>query len=136
MAVLCTTGEIYGCCQNPRPHGRVHRVSLFPSAFVSPSLTDHLYSFGLKLEERVEYLSRAISNAKSTSMDGSRRQDSDSEFLSDLQDKLDVASVQLELLPRVYRAVPDAAKNPQVLDLASRLMTITEVSFRKSPIFH
>ncbi|KIO34705.1 hypothetical protein M407DRAFT_16664 [Tulasnella calospora MUT 4182] len=83
--------------------------------------------FGLKLEERVEYLSRAISNAKSTSMDGSRRHDSDAEFLSDLQDKLDVASVQLELLPRVYRAVPDASKNPQVLDLASRLMTITEL---------
>ncbi|KAG9017194.1 hypothetical protein FRB90_001413 [Tulasnella sp. 427] len=84
-------------------------------------------NFGLKLDERVEYLSRAISNAKSTSMDGSRRHDSDAEFLSDLQDKLDVASVQLEILPRVYRVVPDSSKSPQVLDLATRLMTISEL---------
>lgn len=99
-------------------------------------MADLLPSFGLKLEERVEYLSRAISNAKSTSTDGSRRHDTDAEFLSDLQDKLDVASVQLEMLPRVYRAVPDASKSPKVLDLASRLMTISEVRIGKPLTLH
>lgn len=81
--------------------------------------------FGLTLEQRIEYLSRAIGNAKSTSSDG-RRFGTEGEFLSDLEDKLDVATVQMELLVRASREVPEEDRNI-LLPLREQLLSISEV---------
>ncbi|KAG8903519.1 hypothetical protein FRB99_003175 [Tulasnella sp. 403] len=83
--------------------------------------------FGLTLDERIQYLSLAISNAKSTSGDGLRRSETDGEFLSDLSDKLDVATVQLEIYARLTSAGRTPDQDPKLLALANSLLTISEL---------
>ena len=82
----------------------------------------------LSLEQRIQFLSLAISNAKSTSGDGLRRHETDGEFLKDTEDKLDVATIQLEVYARLVPMVPNPDENPKVQELASQLLTLQEVS--------
>ncbi|KAG8885546.1 hypothetical protein FRB98_001774 [Tulasnella sp. 332] len=84
-------------------------------------------SYGLALDQRIQYLSLAISNAKSTSGDGLRRYEADGEFLKDSEDKLDVATIQLEIYTRLVPMVINPDEDPKVQDLASRLMTLQEL---------
>ncbi|KAG8993106.1 hypothetical protein FRB94_011063 [Tulasnella sp. JGI-2019a] len=83
--------------------------------------------YGLTLDQRIQYLSLAISNAKSTSGDGLRRYEADGEFLKDTEDKLDVATIQIEIYSRLVPMVANPDEDPKVQDLASRLMTLQEL---------
>lgn len=91
------------------------------------------FRFDLNLNERVEYLSLAIGNAKATSGDGLRRYDGDGEFLGDLEDKLEVATIQIEIQSLVGHLAQDQA----LLDnLSQRLLNITDVSLHGEESLH
>jgi nuclear pore complex protein Nup155 len=82
-------------------------------------------SFPLSIHKRVEYLSLAVGNAKSQFP--STRGDA-VQFLTDVEEKLEVAQVQIE----IYRAIEDLDLSPaekrQWLDkVEDRLFTISEV---------
>ena len=94
-------------------------------------------SLPLDLSKRVEYLTLALSNGKSHASEYSR-QESAGEFLTEVEEQLDVANVQLEILREVEGLVGrsggiDALDNmvgspwggPERLE--STLLTNTEV---------
>lgn len=84
--------------------------------------------FDLTLEQRLEYLTLAVGNAKSHPISATGQHETAIAFLTDLEEKLDVAQVQLEmystLLPRASDPGEDGAK---VQLLGKRLFNITEV---------
>ena len=100
-----------------------HQLTLF-----SPFST-FLRRLPLLLAERVEYLTLAVSNAKSSGS-SSRSAGPSVEFLTDLEEKLEVAQVQLEVARTVYEHVDmdQNLKDDLQAKLDSRLMTISEVS--------
>ncbi len=69
----------------------------------------------------------AISNAKATSRESSRRLEVDAEFLTDIEDKIEVATLQLELHGRL-KHLEGASHHVNIGELDERLMTITDVS--------
>ncbi|EKM61129.1 uncharacterized protein PHACADRAFT_24346 [Phanerochaete carnosa HHB-10118-sp] len=82
--------------------------------------------FNLSLEERLEYLTLAVGNAKSHPISSMGAHEAAIAFLTDLEEKLEVVQVQLEiyhtLLPQVNGE--DAAK---VQLLSKRLFSVTEL---------
>ncbi|KAF8527887.1 nucleoporin [Hysterangium stoloniferum] len=68
--------------------------------------------FELPLDKRIEYLTLAVNNAKSHSSAEVGRQETAVEFLTDLEEKLEVAQVQRE----VYHSLFAKLKNPQGQD--------------------
>jgi len=86
-------------------------------------------NFPMTLDKRIEYLSLAIGNAKSHQASDYDHQDQGLvEFLNDLEEKLEVANLQMELLDVMQniRALDDAGKR-DLERLASRLMNVTEL---------
>lgn len=83
--------------------------------------------FSLTLDTRLEYLTLAVGNAKSHPVSVGGRHETAIAFLTDLEEKLDVAQVQLELyntlLPRQHE--PEVAERFKAL--SNRLYNITEV---------
>ena len=81
----------------------------------------------MSLEQRLEYLTLAVSNAKSHPVSVGGRHETAIAFLTDLEEKLEVAQVQLELyntlLPRHLE--PDVAERFKAL--SHRLYNVTEV---------
>lgn len=77
----------------------------------------------------MEYLTLAVANAKSHPISVGGRHETAIAFLTDLEEKLEVAQVQLEvyqtLLPHVGDA-PEVAERVKLL--SERLFTMTEVS--------
>ena len=88
--------------------------------------------FDLSLDTRLEYLTLAVGNAKSHPVSVGGRHETAIAFLTDLEEKLDVAQVQLELyntlLPRQHE--PEVAERFKALSV--RLYNITEVSGRNA----
>lgn len=85
-------------------------------------------SLQLPLPQRLEYLTLAVSNAKSS---GSSRSSGQSvEFLTDLEEKLEVAQVQLEVARTVHESdeMTPELKTELLARLNERLLTISEVS--------
>jgi len=89
--------------------------------------------FDLSLEERIEYLSRARTNASTklngmADLGGSRR--SRQELLRDITDLLDIANIQEDLVQRMKadsRLTPERA--PELLKpLTGRVLPLSEVS--------
>jgi nuclear pore complex protein Nup155 len=85
-------------------------------------------SFDLNLDTRLEYLTLAVGNAKSHPVAVGGRHEDAIAFLTDLEEKLEVAKVQLE----VYHAVMARASEPgevgeKIKILTTRLCNITEV---------
>lgn len=77
----------------------------------------------------MEYLTLAVANAKST---GSSRSTPNSvEFLTDLEEKLEVAQVQIEVYRTVYESpdMDEPLKKDLMARLNEKLMTISEVGF-------
>ncbi|TRM60230.1 Non-repetitive/WGA-negative nucleoporin C-terminal-domain-containing protein [Schizophyllum amplum] len=76
--------------------------------------------FELPLPKRVEYLTLAVGNAKSQPISSSTMIDSGIAFLTDLEEKLEVAQVQLEiyarLLPQRHEYPPQAQELIDALD--------------------
>ncbi|KAL6309880.1 nucleoporin [Sparassis latifolia] len=84
--------------------------------------------FNLPLEARVEYLTLAVANAKSHPISVGGRYETALAFLTDLEERLEVAQVQLELCttlqPHMHES-PEAEARIKLL--AKGLMTITEL---------
>ena len=81
----------------------------------------------LPLPQRLEYLTLAVANAKSSSSahDGAMSV----EFRTDIEEKLDVAQVQIEICRTVYESdeLADDLRTELVRQLNQRLLTISEV---------
>lgn len=103
-------------------------MSLSLTHFCDGRLT--LGSFEVSLEQRLEYLTLAVGNAKSHPISSTGQHETAIAFLTDLEEKLEVAQVQLEmlsiLLPHANDRGEDGAK---VQMLGKRLFSITEVCF-------
>lgn len=87
-------------------------------------------SFDLSLETRLEYLTLAVGNAKSHPISTSENHEAALTFLTDLEEKLEVAQVQLELyhalIPRMSDSEDTAAK---IKLLTKALYNISQVTF-------
>lgn len=91
------------------------------------------------MTERVEYLTLAVSNGKSHAGTEYARHESAVEFLTDVEERLEVAEVQMELLKELegliaraggidaFEAIAGDAFNGLHL-LQTKLLTISEVS--------
>ncbi|KAF5355937.1 hypothetical protein D9756_004133 [Leucocoprinus leucothites] len=84
--------------------------------------------FDLDLNSRLEYLTLAVANAKSHPVSAGGRHETAIQFLTDLEEKLDVAQVQLEIYNTLLPHVSDAPEVEQkVRVLSKQLMTMTEL---------
>jgi nuclear pore complex protein Nup155 len=80
------------------------------------------------LDSRVEYLTLAVANAKSHPISVGGRHETAIAFLTDLEEKLEVAQVQLEVYQYLLPHASDAAEVAERVKLLSdRLLTMTEV---------
>jgi nuclear pore complex protein Nup155 len=85
--------------------------------------------FDLHLDVRLEYLTLAVANAKSHPISIGGRHETAIAFLTDLEEKLDVAQVQLEIYNTLLPHVDDApAVGERIKPLSKQLFTMTEVS--------
>lgn len=85
-------------------------------------------SFNLNLDVRLEYLTLAVANAKSHPISATGRHETAIAFLTDLEEKLDVAQVQLEIYNTLLPHVNDAQEvGDRIKLLSTRLFTMTEV---------
>ncbi|KAK4336201.1 Nucleoporin NUP157 [Rhodotorula toruloides] len=83
-------------------------------------------AFPLSLQKRVEYLSLAVGNAKSQ-IPSSSRGDA-VQFLTDVEEKLEVAQVQIEIFRAIEESKMPQDEKQQWLDkVEDRLFTITEL---------
>ena len=86
--------------------------------------------FDLPLDARLEYLTLAVGNAKSHPVSAGGRHETAIAFLTDLEERLEVAQVQLELYTTL---LPHAHKSPEmeqkVKALSTKLFTITPVRY-------
>ena len=85
------------------------------------------------MESRLEYLTLAVSNAKSHPVSAGGRHESAIAFLTELEDQLEVTQVQME----VYQILRGRINEPgevgqKVQALQSRLFNITEVKYSSS----
>ncbi|CAE6524856.1 unnamed protein product [Rhizoctonia solani] len=104
----------------------VHSGQYLRAAYALQALADS--ETDLDLETRIEYLSLAVSNAKSHPRSEYGQHETAVEFLSDLEDKLEVAQVQLEianLLSRKYATETDPEWRRRYEVLTSRLLDIS-----------
>ncbi|KAF8647929.1 hypothetical protein AX16_006461 [Volvariella volvacea WC 439] len=84
--------------------------------------------FDLPLTERLEYLTLAVANAKSHPVSSGGRHETAIAFLTDLEEKLDVAQVQLEIFNIL---LPHKGDSPEVAEkvrlLSKQLYTMSEL---------
>ena len=91
--------------------------------------------FDLDLNARLEYLTLAVGNAKSHPISSGGRIESAIAFLTDLEEKLEVTQVQLEIYHTLLPHVGDAPEvGERIRRLSKRLFTMSEVS--RIPISH
>ncbi|KDR84906.1 hypothetical protein GALMADRAFT_233368 [Galerina marginata CBS 339.88] len=84
--------------------------------------------FDLHLEARLEYLTLAVANAKSHPISAGGRHETAIAFLTDLEEKLDVAQVQLEIYNTLLPHVDDApAVGQRIKSLSKQLFTMTDL---------
>lgn len=87
--------------------------------------------FPLSLSQRIEYLTLAVGNAKSHPVSAGGKHESAISFLTDLEEKLEVSQVQLEIFhtlsPRLQSQPPDPDLREKVELLERGLFNITEV---------
>ncbi|KAJ2920291.1 hypothetical protein MD484_g125, partial [Candolleomyces efflorescens] len=84
--------------------------------------------FDLHLDSRVEYLTLAVANAKSHPISAGGRHETAIAFLTDLEEKLEVAQVQLEVYQTLLPHIDDAPEvGNRIRQLSERLFTMTEL---------
>ncbi|EMD42139.1 hypothetical protein CERSUDRAFT_90739 [Gelatoporia subvermispora B] len=84
--------------------------------------------FDLALESRLEYLTLAVGNAKSHPVSVGSKHETAIAFLQDLEEKLEVAQVQLELYNNLHSHVDDPdGVGDRIRLLSKKLMTVTEL---------
>ncbi|TIB67852.1 nucleoporin-domain-containing protein [Wallemia mellicola] len=107
----------------------VRRSRFYDAARVLASLADSL-EFTLSLSRRLEYLSLALSNAKSQRQPVSTSSDiGDVEFMTNLEEKIEVAQVQVEIF-RAVREHPEITpenKQNMLTMLEQRLYNVSEL---------
>lgn len=82
----------------------------------------------LSLDARLEYLTLAVGNAKSHPISVGGRHETAIAFLTDLEEKLDVAQVQLELYNTLVPHLNDSGEAGEKMKILSKtLLTMTEV---------
>lgn len=87
------------------------------------------YRFDVGLDQRLEYLTLAVANAKSHPISAGGRHETAIAFLTDLEEKLDVAQVQLEIYNTLLPHVNDAPEvGDRIRTLSTRLFTMTDVN--------
>jgi nuclear pore complex protein Nup155 len=87
-----------------------------------------LNRLNLTLNQRIEYLTLAVGNAKSQSATGMQRLESALRQLTDLEERLEVAQVQLELLNTLMPRINEGgAVTSRIELLQKRLLNITDV---------
>lgn len=85
-------------------------------------------SFDVSLEQRLEYLTLAVGNAKSHPISSIGQHETAIAFLTDLEEKLEVAQVQLEMFSTLLPMANDPGEDGvKVQMLGKRLFNITEV---------
>ena len=82
----------------------------------------------MALESRLEFLTLAVNTAKSHPVSLNEKHETAIAFLSELEDQLEVAQVQMELLLQLYPRIDDPEVSEQIRMLQKRLFNITEVS--------
>ncbi|GAA6061215.1 hypothetical protein JCM10212_001536 [Sporobolomyces blumeae] len=102
------------------------RTSRYAAAASTLASLAETTAFPLALQKRVEYLSLAVGNAKSQLPSGTR---GDSvQFLTDVEEKLEVAQVQIEIFRAIEESDLDEDEKKAWLDkVEDRLFTITEL---------
>jgi hypothetical protein len=92
-----------------------------------------LFRFKLTLDQRIEFLSLAVGNAKSHPMSQTDREANALSFLTDLEEKLEVAQVQAEILHTLEAEFTDrdAYVQQKINELGASFKTVTEVGFRR-----
>jgi hypothetical protein len=89
------------------------------------------FRFSLTLSQRIEYLTLAVGNAKSHPVSAGGKHESAIAFLTDLEEKLEVSQVQLEIFhnlsPRLQSQPSDSDLMEKVELLEKGLFSITEV---------
>ena len=87
--------------------------------------------FSLSLSQRIEYLTLAVGNAKSHPVSAGGKHESAISFLTDLEEKLEVSQVQLEIFhtlsPHLQSQPADPDLREKVELLERGLFNITEV---------
>ena len=84
--------------------------------------------FDLNLDARLECLTLAVGNAKSHPVSAGSRQETAIAFLTDLEEKLDVAQVQLEIYHTLLPHINDeGGVGEKIKLLTTQLFTLTEV---------
>ncbi|KAG6818004.1 hypothetical protein H0H87_009159 [Tephrocybe sp. NHM501043] len=84
--------------------------------------------FDLELSARLEYLTLAVGNAKSHPISATGRHETAIAFLTDLEEKLDVAQVQLEIFNVLFPHIGDAPEVGARINLLSKkLYTMTDL---------
>lgn len=95
-------------------------------SFLTVCTDNQLHRFPLTLDKRIEYLTLASNNAKSHSGLEQRQHENAVEFLTDIDEKLEVAQVQRELLHALHGKFQ--GENLESLQhLESELLNITQV---------
>jgi nuclear pore complex protein Nup155 len=85
--------------------------------------------FDLNLNSRLEYLTLAVANAKSHPLSVDARHETAIQFLTDLEEKVEVAQVQLEIYNTLLPHIDDAPEvGEKVQALSKQLMTMNDVS--------
>jgi nuclear pore complex protein Nup155 len=83
----------------------------------------------LHLDRRIEFLSLAVGTAKSHPVSEIGRQETAVSFLTDLEEKLEVAQAQLQILETIQQETdsPDDFTRRKIQELGTSLKTVTEV---------
>ena len=81
----------------------------------------------LPLDARLEYLTLAVGNAKSHPISAGGKHETAIAFLTDLEEKLDVAQVQLEVYNALVPRLNDPELGETVKILSKTLLTMSEV---------
>jgi nuclear pore complex protein Nup155 len=85
----------------------------------------------LPLDKRLEYLTLAVANAKSHPVTIGGRHETAISFLTDLEEKLDVAQVQLEVYHALLPHLNDPGEAGQKIKYLNKtLLTMSEVCTR------
>jgi hypothetical protein len=121
MASLCERPKCWAPWQS-----QISKICPILSAFMS--IYRGWFRFDLDLSARLEYLTLAVANAKSHPISATGRHETAIAFLTDLEEKLDVAQVQLEIYNTLLPHVNDAVEvGERIRLLSKRLFTMTEV---------
>lgn len=87
----------------------------------------------MTLNTRIEYLTLAVGNAKSHPVSMDSKHETAITFLTDLEDKLDVARVQLEIYHALLASGQDRGPEAGIVkELVTKLFTMSEVMVARS----